>query len=358
MPRAESRRRIHLTAVASPATESLARLEIRNVGQLVRRAQSAIGDRYRVTANGGLIFAREDDAHGGRTDDAERACEITRLLADDHVAAVVTIRGGAWFARLLDSIDWDVLKRRGRTIHLFGFSEMTPLIAIAGRYPRAVGVYDLGPGFLAGGMRRYAKNNAERLAAPHKLTVEQQEGFGLGWAAAEFPRGFDGFLREVADILSGNPSPRVPAGRLLQGSLPQRNSIIITGGNLSLVQAMVGSKHASAIDPKGKWLALEDLNEPADTLDRMLAGLKLAGLFDRAEGIILGDFHNRDVELGEAVFHSLKHHLPRGRRLPVVRIHNFGHIYPIAPLPLHRRVVLRRQDRTKVTIEIPWEKWV
>ena len=180
----------------------------------------------------------------------------------------------------------------------------------------------------------------------------------MGWATAEYPRAFDGFLSEVADLLDGKGSPRIPTGRLLQGSLPAQRPITITGGNLSLVQAMIGSKFARAVDPRGKWLALEDLNEAADTLDRMLAGLKLAGLFERAEGIILGDFHNHDVELSDAVFETLKYHLPRRRNLPVVRIDNFGHIYPIAPLPLHRPVTLQRQGKIGVTISIPWNKWV
>ena len=145
----------------------------------------------------------------------------------------------------------------------------------------------------------------------------------------------------MADILDGKGSPRVPQGHVLAGRLPARSTITITGGNLSLVLAMVGSKHAAAIDPRGKWLALEDLNEPADTLDRMLAGLKLAGLFERAAGIILGDFHQGDNDLSEAVYHTLRYHLPPRRPVPIIRLTNFGHIYPIAPLPLHRPVTLR-----------------
>ena len=165
----------------------------------------------------------------------------------------------------------------------------------------------------------------------------------------------------MADILDGKGSPRVPQGHVLAGRLPARSTITITGGNLSLVLAMVGSKHAAAIDPRGKWLALEDLNEPADTLDRMLAGLKLAGLFERAAGIILGDFHQGDNDLSDAVYHTLRYHLPPRRPVPIIRLTNFGHIYPIAPLPLHRPVTLRRTSRrggkTGVKIEIPWGKW-
>ena len=167
-------------------------------------------------------------------------------MADDNVAALVTIRGGAWFARVLDAIDWDVLKRRRRTLFLFGFSEMTPLVAIAGRYPRAVGLYDLGPAFLYGGMKRYAKINVwhgakacestgetpvpQTSAGPvSKLSADHQEGFAAGWAAAKYPQAFRDFLAEVADILDGKGSPRVPQGHVLAGRLPARQTISITG---------------------------------------------------------------------------------------------------------------------------------
>src|SRR5690606_10335455 len=145
------------------------RLSPNGVRGMIEMAQRGAGEGYVVTASPKMLLAKEDDYRGGRADDAARAREVQRLLADDDVAAVVTIRGGAWFTRILDRIDFDVLKRRKRTIHLFGFSEMTTLIAIAGQYPQAVGLYDLGPGFLYGGPRWYAKRHAGELARHVKL---------------------------------------------------------------------------------------------------------------------------------------------------------------------------------------------
>jgi len=106
--------RIHLTAVGSPAANDLGRLGIRTAKDLAALGDEAVGGRYRVTAAGPLIFASQDDRRGGRQDDARRVREIERTMADDNVAALVTIRGGGWFARVLDAIDWDVLKRRRR----------------------------------------------------------------------------------------------------------------------------------------------------------------------------------------------------------------------------------------------------
>lgn len=355
------RPRIHITALASSATQEIARLTTEGVEGMMRLAQAGAGDRYRVTASPKMLLAREIDPKGGRFDDAERAREVERLLADDRVAALVTIRGGAWFTRVLERINFDVLRRRKTPLHLFGFSEMTTLIAIAGQYPTAVALYDLGPGFLYGGPKWYARRNAAALARELKLPEDQHEGFAAGWAWARFPQLFTDFFRDVGDILDGRGSSRVSTGCLLAGKLPRTKRITITGGNLSVVLPLVGSRYASAIDTRGKWLALEDVNEAADPMDRMMAGLKLAGLFERAEGVILGDFHDKDTDLRDASFEILRHHLPPGRNLPVVRLDTLGHIWPIAPLPIGREVTLccepSRKGPSNVRIEVPWQDW-
>lgn len=352
--------RIHITAVGSPAPDALLRLGVKDIAGLVKLAQAGAGDKYEVTANEKMILAKEVDNEGGRMDDRARAKEIQSALADDGVAALVTIRGGAWFARVLDQIDWDVLKRRKKMIHIFGFSEMTTLVAVAGQYPKAVGLYDLGPTFIFAGMKRWAFQNIKTLVDPAKMSADEQQGFAAGWATAQFPRKFTEFFSEVAGVVEGKGSPRVPSGELLAGSLPPRSRITITGGNLSLLMPLLGSRFVGAIETRGKWLAIEDLNEAADKMDRMVSALKLAGLFERAEGVILGDFHNKDDDLTGAALKLLKYHLPK-RRMPIVRIGNFGHIWPIAPMPMHRPVTLvcRRQGRNKpsVTIEIPWNEW-
>jgi len=355
--------RIHLTAVASYATQAMQLLGIRNAGELVALASSRLDGRYRVTANSGMIFAKQDEMHGGRFDDAARAREVETILADDNIAALVTLRGGSWFTRILERIDFDVLKRRRKTIHIFGFSEMTSLIVIAGRYPKAVGLHDLGPLFLFDGVRRFMTKRAEAHLQSAEMPVDPAHcaGFGAGWAAATYREMVADFIAEVADILDGRGSPRVPSGRLLAGRLPASRTITVVGGNISVLMPLVGSRYAECIDTAGKWLALEEINESVGSVDRMIAGFKLAGLLDKAEGIILGNFRDGDTNLTHAVFETLKRHLSSSRKQPVVELTNFGHIYPIAPLPMHREVTLRcrrpARGQAQVTIEIPWSKW-
>ena len=359
MAKSSGKRIIHLTAVGSSAQRDVDRLG--GFDAMMRLAREGVGEAFEVRANRKFIYAHHDKRTGSRLDDAERAREVQTLLADDRVAAIVTVRGGAWFTRILDRIDFDVLRKRTKPVYLFGFSEMTTLIAITGQYPTAVALYDLGPGYLYGGALRYARKNFETLADALELRRKHRKGFSTGWALARYPDSFRDFFRDVAAIVTGRGSSRVPSGRLLQGTIPAEQEITITGGTLSVMLPLVASKYASAVDTTGKWLAIEDINEAADPIDRMMATLKLSGHIERAAGIILGDFHDNEVELSEVAYGLLKHHLPAGRKMPVIMLDNFGHTYPIAPLPIGRPVILRREpgraSEPRVTIDIPWSRW-
>jgi muramoyltetrapeptide carboxypeptidase len=354
----KQRPRIHITAVASAAHRDVDRLGPGGLDGMIALAQEGAGENFRVTASREMIYSRHHKTTSGRSDDEARIREIEGLLADEDVAAVVTLRGGAWFTRLLNHINFDLLKRRKRSLYLFGFSEMTTLIAITSQYPKAVGLYDMGPGFLFSGMERYARKHIHELVRSIDLSERQHEGFAAGWASARYSEEFKGFFKDVANIVEGKGSQRVPSGRLLTGSLPRSSEITMVGGTLSVLLPLIGSKYLPAVDTAGKWLALEDINEAADPIDRMLAGFQLSGMFQRVEGIILGDFHDGEKELSDVAFQLLKYHLPPKRRIPVIRLDNFGHIYPMAPLPMNREVVLTCNPRTKaVELNISWSEW-
>lgn len=69
---------------------------------------------------------------------------------------------------------------------------------------------------------------------------------------------------------------------------------ILTGGNLSILYSLLGSK---TIDhPKGKILFIEDWQENWYHLDRMLHGLKREGWLDKIIGLIVGSFTKMDVK--------------------------------------------------------------
>jgi len=61
----------------------------------------------------------------------------------------------------------------------------------------------------------------------------------------------------------------------------------ITGGNLSLISSCVGV----FAFPKTEFLFLEDVNESAYKVDRLLHHLLYSGVFQSAKAILWGDFH-------------------------------------------------------------------
>ena len=62
----------------------------------------------------------------------------------------------------------------------------------------------------------------------------------------------------------------------------------VLGGNLSMLCSTVGT--AYAVKPKNTFVFLEEVNEPAYRVDRMLTQLFQVGFFDECKAIFLGDF--------------------------------------------------------------------
>lgn len=356
----KSQRIIHITSVGSSAADEIRRLGFDTPGEMAEAIGRTVGPKYRVTCASRIIMTAVKEDEGGRADDAARTADIEAALANDNVSALVCIRGGAWFVRIMPLIDFDVLKRRRTPIFIFGFSEMTALVGVAGAYRNCVGFYDLCPGFIFSGLRREAERDIEALTRGIDIPSEQRLGFAAGWARAQFLPRFLAFFREVVDIVEGRGSPRRPSGTVLAGRLPRRSKITVVGGNLSLIESLL-PRYAAAFDTRGKWLAIEEINESPDRFDRMMAALQLGGLFERAEGILLGDFQNEGKDLRKAALAVLRYHVPARRKMPVVGLDNFGHIWPLAPLPLHREMTLvvtkAARGAAKAHIEIPWKDW-
>jgi muramoyltetrapeptide carboxypeptidase len=61
----------------------------------------------------------------------------------------------------------------------------------------------------------------------------------------------------------------------------------LVGGNLTILQTMLGSKES--IDTSGKILFIEEIGEYKYHIDRMLQSMKRAGYFDNCSGLVVGD---------------------------------------------------------------------
>ena len=96
------------------------------------------------------------------------------------------------------------------------------------------------------------------------------------------------------------------------------------GGTLAQLVASLGTPFAFA-PPDGHLLFLEDVAERPYKLDRMLTQLRLAGILDRASGIILGEFPGCDEPGGSLTGRMVLAALLREFRGPVVYGFPSGH---------------------------------
>ena len=186
--------------------------------------------------------------------DAARAEELNRAFADDRSAAIITVRGGYGSLRMLGGIDLDLVRAHPKL--LVGFSDIT---VIHNHLLASLGLVGLhGPVLTT--LAASTPNAIERLY--HCLTGS--------WLT---PIALPGL-----EILRG--------GAIVEG--------ILAGGNLTSLTSLLGTRYDFSW--QGLVVVLEDVNEPPYRLDRMLTQLAIAGRFDEAAAILLGDFNPGDSQ--------------------------------------------------------------
>jgi len=220
-----------------------------------------------------------DHQFGG--DDATRAADVNWAIAHPEVKAIWSIRGGYGAVRMVDAINWPRLKDQPKW--LIGFSDFTML---------------LGHAFQQG------------LCAVHS------------WMPIQIPSSTPKSLNSLAQLLGGHPQPLVAENHPLQRNGRAQGPVV--GGNLSVLYSMLGSD--SFPDLRGCILALEDLDEYVYHIDRMLWGLKRAGVLKGLAGVALGSFSDMKdnaIPFGKDALEIALHALPEG--IPVGVGLPFGH---------------------------------
>ncbi len=199
--------------------------------------------------------------------DEARARELVRAFADDSVDAVWCSRGGWGAMRILDIIDFDVIKKNPKIF--IGYSDITTL--------------------------HIAMHQRTGLVTFHGPSIE---GFAGENPEKDAPAGKENIDRALSLLSRAEPWGRIenpPAGMLLRTVVPGRAKGPIVGGNLSMIVHTLGTD--DSIDTDGKLLFLEDVHVSEYDIDRLLTHLHLARKFRKVKGIVLGQvssFHKRE----------------------------------------------------------------
>lgn len=243
------------------------------------------------------------------TDDI-RANDINSMFANKSINGIFAIRGGYGCARLLNLIDFNLIKKNPKVF--IGYSDITAL--------------------------HIAINQKSKLITYHGPMVSTELIKGLDEYSFNYYNKFlfcNDNMIELCNPIE-NPiktiNPGVAEGKLI-------------GGNLSLICSSLGTKYE--INTKNKILFLEEVEEVPYKIDRMLTQLKQSGKLKDANGIILGSFTNciapnnkKSLSLQE-VFNEIISPLKK----PTISNLVCGHCLPTLTLPLGSKILLDANNK-------------
>lgn len=226
--------------------------------------------------------------------DQQRADDLNAMFRDDSITAVLCTRGGYGTARILDKLDYDMIA--GHPKPLIGFSDITALLCVL----------------------------SERCGIPvvhgPMLVSLTRDYMHSDYTLSHFFAGLNG------EAVSGEIP--MPEGRKLETLIPGHAEGVIIGGNLTVIASLVGTPYE--LKAEGALLLLEEVGEKPYRIDRMLNQLLQNGLFQRVNGILLGDFidcENKDASADSRAFNldDVLRHYAEICGKPVIRGIPAGH---------------------------------
>ena len=310
--------------------------DFREQKSLIKPKKLEKGDKIAVTAPGGAIWDPKDvlqfeqllrnmgysvvlgetlsKKHGYLAGtDEERSRELMSFFTDKTIDGIIAMRGGWGCARLLEKLDYSVIQSNPKV--LMGFSDISSLL-------NAV----------------YIKSG---LVTFHGLV-------GLNtWN--EFSTSI--FNRVVCDGEKCSFS--------IENSL-KKDFITINGGqgkgklfggNLSVISSILGTPYFEL--PENSILFLEEANEEPYVVDRLLTHLKLAGIYEKLNGVIFGHCSRclaENPEQSMPTIDVIREHFS-SLKIPVSYGSPIGHVANKWTLPIGIDVEMDAETGTLVLLE-------
>ncbi|MFT7722747.1 MAG: LD-carboxypeptidase [Roseateles sp.] len=242
---------------------------------------------------GAFVAARRGPFAGT---DEQRAADLNAMFADDSVAGILAMTGGSGCNRIVDKLDYDLIRRTPKFFG--GFSDLTSLVNAIHRRTGLVTFHS-------------------------PVAASEWNDYSV--------QGFKAVVMNAEAAVLRNPAVR-PADDLVAREeriatiRPGRAQGRLVGGNLTVLASLAGTPYFP--DCRGALLFLEDVNEYIYRIDRCLSTLRLAGALDQLAGVVLGRFTKCEPGEGygsltlDEVFDD--YFLPLG--VPVFRGAAIGHI--------------------------------
>lgn len=252
-------------------------------------------------------------------DDATRLEAVRRAAASGADVALIT-RGGYGMTRLLPHLPWsEISAASARGTRWLGFSDFTAFQL--GLLAKESALSWAGPALCEG----FGALEPDDITLACFEDMVQGHTEGTGWRLPATDRA----------ALVGNVAEE---GLLAQGA-------ILWGGNLALVTALLGTPWWPDID--GGVLFLEDVGEHPYRIERMLWQLLHAGVLQRQQAVLLGQFTGFGASAQDRGF-NLKQVVAQLRAqlsVPVLTALPFGHVPTKVLLPVGAQVDVLVQGR-------------
>ena len=238
--------------------------------------------------------------------DAQRIADLHEMFKNKNIKAIFSIRGGYGSGRLLDKIDYKIIRNNPKIF--VGYSDINALQ-----------------------MAFFVKTGLITFAGP--------------MVAVDFHDEVSKFTEEVfwRTITSNKAIGRIKNPRNEKIYVLNKGRAVgrILGGNLSLLTSLNGTEYFPKL--KDAILLLEDINEAPYRIDRMLNQLRLSKVFKQIKGIILGHFvdciepdpNKRTFTLNEVIIEYFQ-----GLKIPVVYNLKHGHVKDNITIPYGLKCVL------------------
>jgi muramoyltetrapeptide carboxypeptidase len=246
--------------------------------------------------------------------DELRAKDINKMFEDKSIKGIFAIRGGYGSARLLDMLDYNMIKKNPKVCA--GYRVVTALHNVF--------------------------NDKCKLITFH-----------TPMASTEFYKGVDGYTMNYfkKNIFTDKPLGilKNPEGQEIKTLVSGKVEGKLVGGNLSLVVSSMGT--AYELDTKGKILFLEDVDEYPYKIDRMLLQLKQCGKFKDAAGIILGAWTDCEAKEGGNSLSLMEvfEELIKTENKPTIYNLACGHCMPTISIPLGAKVTIDG-NKSEITV--------
>ena len=225
------------------------------------------------------LFA-EDNQFAGT--DIQRADDLQWAIDHPELKAVIVARGGYGTSRIIDMVDFSILKSYPKWF--IGFSDVTVLL------------------------NQLFNEGFQALHAPIALLLAKQGHK----ESADF----------VKDLLSEDITYDFSAPFHVLNTVGAVSGEVI-GGNLSILHTILAT--SSDVDYDGKILFIEDLDEYLYHIDRMMVHLDRAGKLSGLAGIVIGhmsDMNDNAIPFGRSAYEIIhdycgKYGYPMGFSFPI-----------------------------------------